>query len=155
MTKPTLALQNASKAKSIPSKKLFKTWANTAVGTHKKKYEIVIRIVDTKEITQLNKRYRKKNQPTNIISFKFYPPANIQSNLLGDLIICAPIVKLEAKLQHKTTISHWAHMTIHGVLHLLGYDHQNKKEAQKMEKLEIKILKELGFEDPYNKEYFL
>jgi probable rRNA maturation factor len=145
----TLTLQNASKTKSIPNKRLFKTWITKAIGPGKKNQEIVIRIVDVKEITKLNKQYRKKNRPTNILSFNFFTPSNIKTNLLGDLIICAPIVKLEAKLQHKTMISHWAHLTIHGVLHLLGYDHKNQKEAQKMEKLEIKLLKKLGFTDPY------
>jgi probable rRNA maturation factor len=145
-----IIIQNVSIVKSIPSKQLFQTWADKAYGKRKKAYEVVIRVVDIKEITELNKQYRKKNQPTNIISFNFSPPVNIKTNLLGDLVICAPIVKLEAKLQHKTIKAHWAHLTIHGVLHLLGYDHKNKKDAEKMEKLETKLLKELGFADPYN-----
>jgi len=144
-----LTLQNTSKTKSIPSKKQFKTWMEKALVPCKKDYEITIRIVGVKEITKLNKQYRKKNKPTNIISFNFYPPANIKTNLLGDLVICAPVVKLEAKLQHKAVLSHWAHLTIHGVLHLLGYDHQNDEAAQKMERLEIKILKNLGIVNPY------
>jgi probable rRNA maturation factor len=144
-----ITLQNVSKTKSIPSKRLFQAWANKAYGKRKKKYEIVIRIVDAKEINELNKKFRKKNKPTNIISFNFYPPAGVKTNLLGDLVICAPIMRKEAKSQNKTFISHWAHITIHGVLHLLGLDHMNKKEAQKMEKLEIKLLGELGFANPY------
>lgn len=147
----TLTLQNISKTKSIPSKKLFETWATKAITTHKKKYEheVVIRIVDSAEITKLNQQYRKQNKPTNIIAFKFYPPPNIKTNLLGDLVICAARVKLEAKSQHKTIISHWAHLTVHGTLHLLNYDHKQKNTAKEMEKLEIKILKALGFANPY------
>jgi probable rRNA maturation factor len=145
----TLTLQNISKTKSIPSKKLFKTWVAKALAPSKKKYEFVIRIVGVKEITKLNKEYRKKNQPTNILSFNFSPPTNIKTNLLGDLVICAPMVKLEAKLQHKTIKAHFAHLTIHGILHLLGYDHYTPKDAEKMEKLEIKILKQLGFANPF------
>ena len=146
----TITIQKAIKIKNIPPKKLFETWANEARSPSKKKLEIVIRIVDTKEITDLNKQYRKKNKPTNIIAFKFYPPANIKSNLLGDLVICAPVVKNEAKLQHKTQLSHWAHMTVHGVLHLLGHDHKNKEDAENMEKREVKILQKLGFKNPYD-----
>ncbi|MEI8055026.1 MAG: rRNA maturation RNase YbeY [bacterium] len=136
-----LVVQNISKTKSVPSKKQFKAWIEKALAPRKKKYEIIIRIVGIKEITKLNKQYRKKNKPTNILSFNFYPPVNIETNLIGDLVICAPIVKLEAKLQHKTILSHWAHLTVHGVLHLLGYDHQNDGAALKMERLETKILK--------------
>ena len=144
-----LTLQIISKAKSIPSKKLFKTWIEAAIAPRKKEYEITVRIVGIKEITKLNKQYRKKNKPTNIISFNFYPPKNIKTNLLGDLVICAPVVNLEAKLPYKTITSHWAHLTVHGVLHLLGYDHKSLGEAQKMERLEIKILKKLRITNPY------
>ena len=144
-----LIIQNVSKTKAIPSKQQFRAWVAMALAPRRKNQEIIIRIVGVKEITKLNQHYRKKNKPTNIISFNFCPPANIKTNLLGDLVICAPIVKLEAKLQHKTILSHWAHLTVHGVLHLLGYDHKNAKEAQKMEGLEIKILKRLGVADPY------
>lgn len=145
----SLNLQNISKIKSIPSKKLFKTWIESVIAPKKKDYEITIRIVGVREITKLNKQYRKKNKPTNILSFNFYSPLNIKTNLLGDLVICAPIVKLEAKAQHKTIVSHFAHLTVHGVLHLLGYDHETLQEANKMEKLEIKILKKLKIENPY------
>lgn len=145
----TVTLQNNSTTKNIPAKKLFTNWVTTAIANNKN-YEIVIRIVDKQEITNLNKKYRKKNQPTNIIVFKFSPPPTITTNLLGDIVICASTVKLEAKAQHKTIISHWAHLTIHGTLHLLNYNHKNKKTAQKMETLEIKTLQALGFANPYN-----
>jgi probable rRNA maturation factor len=144
-----LVVQNISKDRSTPSKKQFKAWIEKALAPCKKNYEVTIRIVGIKEIIKLNKQYRKKNKATNILSFNFYPPANIKSNVLGDLVICAPVVKLEAQLQRKAVLSHWAHLTVHGVLHLLGYDHQNDSSAQKLEQLEINILKKIGMANPY------
>ncbi|MDR1057075.1 MAG: rRNA maturation RNase YbeY [Coxiellaceae bacterium] len=142
-------LQKISKSKKLPSKKLFKKWVDKALSNHKKNYEVVIRIVGIIEITSLNKKYRKKNRPTNIISFQFEPPKEIKTNLLGDLVICAPIVSKEAKLQHKTLQAYLAHLTIHGVLHLLGYTHEKTQPAKKMEAMEIKYLKQLGIANPY------
>ena len=139
--------------KSLPSKKQFETWVNAAISTSKKNQELVIRIVDEKEITQLNKKYRKKNRPTNILSFPFDHPPGTKTNFLGDLVISAPIVRKESKQQDKTFVSHWAHLTIHGVLHLLGHTHKTVKDAKKMENLEIKLLKKLGFSDPYSHYY--
>lgn len=145
----SLTVQNPSKVKSFPTRKQFTTWAEAALGSRRKNYELLIRIVDEKEITKINKTYRNKNKSTNIISFEFDPPPGVKTDFLGDLIICATVVRAEAKLQHKTMVSHWAHLTIHGVLHLLGYDHINDADAEKMEKLEIKILKKLNFSNPY------
>ncbi len=142
-------LQNATKTKSIPSKKQFAKWINVGLSRYKKKHEVVIRLVSINEITKLNQRYRKKNKPTNIISFPFEPPRGIKHELLGDLVICLPIVKKEAKTQGKTVLAHLAHLTIHGVLHLLGHDHKTDKQATKMEALEIRYLKRLGFPNPY------
>lgn len=144
-----LTIQNPSKIKTIPTKKQFIIWIKAVLGLQHKNCEILIRIVDKKEITKINKTYRNKNKPTNIISFEFDPPPGVKTNFLGDLIICASVVRAEAKLQHKTMVSHWAHLTIHGILHLLGYDHINNIDAEKMENLEIKILKNLNFPDPY------
>ena len=145
----TIILQKISKIKSLPNKRQFSVWAKQALPSNKKNHELVIRIVDTKEITELNKKYRKKNRPTNIISFPFDLPLGVKNNFLGDLVICAPLVKQEAKLQHKTITAHFAHLVIHGVLHLLGYDHKKNNDSKKMEALEIKHLKKLGFENPY------
>lgn len=142
-------LQKINKASSIPTKKQFKTWIAQVLPASKKNFEIVIRVVDTKEITQINKKYRKKNKPTNIISFPFEQLPGIKTSILGDLIICAPLVKEEAKLQNKIIKDHWAHLVIHGVLHLLGHDHENDTEADQMERLEIKLLKKLGIANPY------
>ncbi|WP_343152530.1 rRNA maturation RNase YbeY [Buchnera aphidicola] len=115
----------------------------------KKKNFITIRIVDTKEIKQLNFMYRNKKKPTNILSFPYNIHLNSNNILLGDLVICSKIIKEEAKKQKKTIKEHWAHIFIHGVLHLLGFDHINKKEAKKMESLECEILNKLGFKNPY------
>lgn len=145
----SLTVQNPSKIKYFPTKKQFTIWAEAALGSRRKNYELLIRIVDEKEITKINKTYRNKNKSTNIISFEFDPPPGVKTDFLGDLIICATVVRAEAKLQHKTMAAHWAHLTIHGVLHLLGYDHINDADAEKMEKLEIKILKKLNFSNPY------
>ena len=145
----TIILQNVSDIKSIPSKNHFKKWVDVALSRYKNNHEIVIRLVGIKEITKLNKKYRKKNKPTNIISFQFDPPQGIKHNLLGDLVICLPLVKKEAKTQGKTILAHLAHLTIHGVLHLLGYDHKTCKEAKQMETLEIKHLKKLKLNNPY------
>lgn len=145
----TIILQNVSNIKYIPSKNQFKKWVDVALSRYKKNHEVVIRLVGIKEITRLNRKYRKKNKSTNIISFQFDLPQGIKHNLLGDLVICLPLVKKEAKNQGKTILAHLAHLTIHGVLHLLGYDHKTYQEAKQMEALEIKHLKKLGFHNPY------
>lgn len=142
-------IQNISKIKSLPSKRRLKTWIDQALSGYDKNYEILIRFVGSKEITKLNKKYRKKNKPTNIISFPFEPPPGVKTHYLGDLVICLPLVKREAKEQHKTFTAHLAHLVIHGTLHLLGYEHKLQKETAKMEALEVSYLKKLGFANPY------
>jgi len=115
-----------------------------------KKSFITIRIVSESESAELNKRYRKIDKPTNILSFLIEG-----SPLIGDLILCHPIIKEEAKEQNKEIISHYAHLVIHGYLHLLGYDHENDKESIKMEAKEIEVLSRLGFPNPYTSNYNL
>lgn len=141
----------------IPDNEQIQLWANRAV-THagvrgKDSMQMTVRIVNEKEITQLNSEYRQKNNATNVLSFPFISPPgmpeDVSVNSLGDLAICASVISREAKEQHKTGVAHWAHMIIHGTLHLLGYDHQNDQEAKDMEVLEIAILAELGFDNPY------
>jgi len=111
--------------------------------------EMVIRVVDEAESRQLNNQYRGKDTSTNVLSFPFEAPAGIASSHLGDLVICAPVVKREARTQNKKEIDHWAHMVVHGVLHLQGYDHQTDEQAEQMERLEKKILEGFGIRDPY------
>lgn len=111
--------------------------------------ELTVRIVGLDEMAELNARYRHKTGPTNILSFPFEAPPGVELNLLGDLVIAAPVVVNEAREQHKTESAHWAHMVVHGTLHLLGYDHQAQTEAEDMEAREIRILHSLGYSNPY------
>ena len=150
-----LDLQFASNYSSIPSADQFQQWVEQVLKRkeiNRTSAELTIRVVDEAEIQELNHTYRGKNKPTNVISFPFEKPEHIEIPLLGDLIVCAPIVQQEALAQSKSELSHWAHMTIHGTLHLLGYDHIQDSEAEEMEGLEIEILNELGYDNPYLQE---
>jgi probable rRNA maturation factor len=108
--------------------------------------------VDEEESRSLNRDYRGKDRPTNVLSFPSSAPAFVGTDLLGDLVICVPVVRREAVEQGKGERAHWAHMVVHGVLHLLGHDHQNSAERLVMERLEKEILASLGFPDPYEVE---
>jgi len=137
----SLKIQDTLNINKIIKAKDCKLWLSELVT---KKSFITIRIVSEKDSAKLNQQYRKIDKPTNILSFL------IESNpLVGDLILCHPIIKDEAKEQNKEIISHYAHLVIHGYLHLLGYDHENDKEAIEMEAKEIRALGRLGFPNPY------
>ncbi|MDG2460199.1 MAG: rRNA maturation RNase YbeY [Luminiphilus sp.] len=114
--------------------------------------EVSIRITDSTEAAQFNQTYRAKAGPTNVLSFPADLPPEAASGLLGDLVICAPLVQREAAQQRKSEEAHWAHLVVHGVLHLLGHDHQAPAEAKRMEALEINLLSCLGFPNPYETE---
>ncbi len=143
-----IAVQNATSFTPVPSDQQFARWVSAALHQHGDA-ELLIRLVDRRESRQLNTRYRNKNKATNVLSFPADLPKEVGLALLGDIIICAPVVAEEARDQHKTAEAHWAHLTIHGILHLLGHDHQLEEEASAMESIERKILKSLGFPDPY------
>lgn len=143
-----IEVQNATSFTPVPSDQQFVRWVSAALHKHGDA-ELLIRLVDRRESRQLNTRYRHKNKATNVLSFPADLPQEIGLALLGDIIICAPIVAEEARDQHKTAEAHWAHLTVHGILHLLGHDHQLDEEAFEMESIETKILKSLGFSDPY------
>jgi len=127
----------------------IQNWVDTALEGFGKDTEIVVRIVDEQESAQLNGQYRHKQGATNILSFPVEVPVGIDLDLLGDLVICAPILEKEAREQDKPLADHWAHIIIHGVLHLLGYDHLDDDDAELMENQEITILKKLNIKNPY------
>jgi len=145
----TLDLQIACKSNKIPTEDQFQLWVNTTLKPYNKSFELTVRIVELQESQQLNQQYRDKDKPTNVLSFPFEVPDGIELDLLGDLVVCASVVEQEAQQQNKTIQSHWAHMIIHGCLHLLGYDHISELEAQEMEGLEVKLLSSLNIENPY------
>jgi probable rRNA maturation factor len=144
-----LDLQLASTASDLPSESQIQQWLDAAILPFQAEAEVTVRIVDESESQQLNFDYREKDKPTNVLSFPFQCPPGIELPLLGDLVICAAVVAQEAKEQQKTLSAHWAHMVVHGSLHLLGFDHINDDDAAEMEAEEIQILAELGFADPY------
>jgi len=115
----------------------------------RKRAELTVRIVNKSEGTKLNEHWRNRKGPTNVLAFPAGGPQQMPE-LLGDIVICAPVVKKEAIQQHKVLTAHWAHMVVHGVLHLLGFEHDEKQTAAIMEAMEIRILHDLGFANPYN-----
>lgn len=133
----------------LPDEIQFRQWLEAVIPADKAEAEITIRLVDEAESRQLNHTYRTKDYPTNVLSFPFEAPAQIDLPLLGDLVICRQVVEREAGEQKKPLTAHWAHMVIHGGLHLLGYDHENDQQASVMEGLETQIMLTLGFADPY------
>jgi probable rRNA maturation factor len=147
-----LDIQLATSYADYPTEQQFQLWVDTVLQEDDQDSEIVIRLVDNQESAELNQQYRHKQGPTNILSFPFEAPDGFDSDLLGDLVICAPLIALEAQQQNKQLFDHWAHITIHGVLHLLGYDHIDDAEAEEMEALEIKILSRLNINNPYLEE---
>lgn len=145
-----LDLQIASQnSDHLPSEDVIYSWLNIILPQFIENAELTIRITDQEESQYLNNLYRHKDKPTNVLSFPFESPIEMETPLLGDLVICKQIVEAEAQEQNKTLQSHWAHMIVHGCLHLLGYDHIDDEDAQEMEDLEIEIMKDLGFENPY------
>ncbi|PKG96837.1 rRNA maturation RNase YbeY [Paraglaciecola sp. MB-3u-78] len=155
-----LDLQLASDCSDIPTQQDIQLWLDSLLSYQQlNNKEITVRIVDDAEIQQLNQQYRGKDQPTNVLSFPFELPELVLpdgvhldesiSNFLGDIVICAQVVKRESKEQNKIIGHHWAHMLIHGTLHLLGYDHIREQDAEAMEGIEIAILQKLAIDDPY------
>ena len=150
MNNVIIDLQIASEnIENLPSEEQIQQWANAAVRAKTMEPEITVRIVDEAESHQLNLTYRGKDKPTNVLSFPFECPDEVELTLLGDLVICRQVVEQEAREQDKPLMAHWAHMVVHGCLHLLGYDHIEDAEAEEMESLETEIMLGLGFEDPY------
>ena len=143
-------LQIATKnIEGLPTEEQIVQWATAAVQPEGDEVEMTVRIVDEAESHELNLTYRGKDRPTNVLSFPFECPDEVELPLLGDLVICRQVVEREAAEQEKPLMAHWAHMVVHGSLHLLGYDHIEDNEAEEMESLETQIMQGLGFDDPY------
>ena len=133
----------------LPIAEQIEQWATAAVQPQSDEVEMTVRSVDEAESHALNLNYRGKDRPTNVLSFPFECPDEVELPLLGDLVICRQVVEREAQEQDKPLMAHWAHMVVHGSLHLLGYDHIEDDEAEEMESLETQIMTGLGFADPY------
>lgn len=142
-------IQIASANPHIPDAGQLKAWAEAAYPAATAHTEVVLRIVAPSESARLNQTYRHKSGPTNVLSFPFEAPPGVPVDILGDVIICAEQVEQEASEQGKSLLAHWAHLVIHGLLHLQGHDHQTEAEARIMEQKEIAILDTLGFSNPY------
>ncbi len=142
MLKLSIAIQIASNQINVPTRAQFRKWAKATIRVDT---EVTIRIVDEAEGRELNKMYRAKDYATNVLTF----PLTEEPHLMGDIIICAPVVAAEALAQNKPLEAHYAHLTVHGVLHLHGYDHEIEAQAELMESLETAIVCKLGYADPY------
>ena len=144
---PHIEVQFAVSRRGVPSAQRLRAWAQSAIAqaTVSRGYSLCIRIVGTQESRKLNREWRGKDKPTNVLSF----PYSEQEGLQGDLAICAAVVAREAREQGKPLSAHWAHMVVHGVLHLQGYDHVNSRDAKRMEAREVVILSQFGYQDPY------
>ncbi len=142
MPKLNISIQYASNQAHLPTQSRFRKWAKAAIRVDT---EVTIRIVDEAEGRELNKTYRGKDYATNVLTF----PLTETPHLMGDIVICAPVVEAEAKAQNKPLEAHYAHLTVHGILHLHGYDHEAEAQAELMEGLETAIITKLGYASPY------
>ncbi|CRY54809.1 putative metalloprotease [Yersinia intermedia] len=150
MSQVILDLQIAcADSQGLPAETDFQHWLEAVLPQFQDVAEVTIRIVDEAESHELNLTYRGKDKSTNVLSFPFEAPPEIELPLLGDLIICRQVVEQEAIEQDKALFAHWAHMVVHGSLHLLGYDHIVDDEAEEMESIETEIMQSLGYPDPY------
>ncbi|MDN3520432.1 rRNA maturation RNase YbeY [Halomonas ramblicola] len=151
MSGPVVDRQAALEAEGLPTRNELAAWAGAVLARHDvaPDAELTVRLVDTPESRALNRDYRGKDRPTNVLSFPFECPPGVTLALLGDLVVCHPVVAQEAAEQDKSLHDHYAHMVVHGTLHLLGYDHIEDDEAETMEALEREILAGLGIADPY------
>jgi len=140
-----------------PASTAIRAWACAALGRRAAGSELAVRIVGAAESRRLNVRFRGRNQPTNVLSFPVATAAGAPARArhtaaprpLGDLVVCSPLVRAEAQDQRKSLRAHWAHLIVHGALHLIGYDHMQPQDARRMERREIAVLKQLGFTNPY------
>ena len=134
----------------VPEEEDIRSWIAAALQNQRDEAEVSIRLVGEAEMTALNHNYRGKESSTNVLSFPSDLPADVDSSLLGDIVVCAAVVEREAQEQNKSLQAHWSHMLVHGSLHLLGYDHIEDKQAEQMETMETTIMKSLGYPCPYS-----
>lgn len=133
-----------------PGRALIARWARAAIeGLRRSNTALGVRVVNEAESAELNARFRGRSGPTNVLAFPFDVPPGARSDTLGDLVICAPVVNREARAQGKPAAAHWAHMVVHGIMHLRGYDHHTRSKAAAMERREAAVLRRLGYPDPY------
>lgn len=144
-----ISVQRACEGWTVPESRALRAWARAALAGRRTEAALTVRVVGEDEGAALNARFRGKNGPTNVLSFASEGIEAIDPAFLGDVVICAPLVIQEAREQRKAVQAHWAHLVVHGVLHLLGFDHDRQRQAAEMEGLEIEILVRLGFSDPY------
>ena len=144
-----VAVNYAAPRAGVPAAVSFRKWVAAALKGRIREADLAIRIVDEREGQALNRHYRGKDYATNVLSFPAELPEGVKLPLLGDLVICAPVVAREAAAQGKPLAAHYAHLTVHGVLHLLGLDHEDEREAEAMEQIERDVMAALGFPDPY------
>ncbi len=144
-----LELQIASSSIDVPTKNFFETCVAHTLSAYRKRGELTIRLVDRDEACDLNRRWRGKNAATNVLSFPAKDVEHAAPDLLGDLALCVPVVHAEAQARGISPEAHWAHLVVHGVLHLLGFDHEEESKAQEMEDVERAVLSEMGYVDPY------
>ena len=146
----TIDIQYACSADWLPEEAEITRWAETALQDQSVESELGVRLVDEEEGKQLNQQWRQGKTATNVLSFPADIELDFEPRLLGDVVICIPVIEREALAQGKTPINHLAHMVIHGTLHLIGYDHIEDKQAEHMEAMEIQLLKSLNIDNPYN-----
>ena len=145
----TIELQLACPIASVPGSTEIQSWAASVTEALGLSGDLCLRVVDEQESCALNSRYRDRPEPTNVLSFPVELPPGVKAAIIGDLAICAPVVEREAREQGKEVRAHWAHMVVHGILHLAGHHHETPSRAQAMEALEVELLAALGFSSPY------
>ncbi len=132
-----------------PSARLMARWAAAALGQRGAGCEMAVQVVSPARMRLLNRRFRGKDKPTNVLAFPAQPTGKVRPRPLGDVVICAAVLRREARVQNKSETAHWAHLVVHGTLHLAGHDHEDDADAARMERREIAVLRRLGYENPY------
>jgi probable rRNA maturation factor len=149
---PAVSVTRRVRGGWLPSARELQRWAAAALGARAAGRELSVLLVGKAASRRLNALYRRRDRATNVLSFPAPPGAGASAALLGDLVICPAVLRDEARAQHKSARAHWAHLVVHGVLHLLGYDHEHEPQAQRMERREIRVLRSLGVANPYRRQ---